>query len=75
MLGRQYPVREIAAMAHKKGAVIVVDGAQSTPHIPVNVRELGADFLAFSGHKLYGPMGIGAASCSMRCRRFSRAAR
>ena len=59
MLGRQYPVREIAAMAHKKGAVIVVDGAQSTPHIPVNVRELGADFLAFSGHKLYGPMGIG----------------
>ena len=46
-------------MAHKKGAVIVVDGAQSTPHIPVNVRELGADFLAFSGHKLYGPMGIG----------------
>ena len=60
VLGRQYPVREIAAMAHKKGAVIVVDGAQSTPHIPVNVRELGADFLAFSGHKLYGPMGIGA---------------
>ena len=59
VLGRQYPVREIAAMAHKKGAVIVVDGAQSTPHIPVNVRELGADFLAFSGHKLYGPMGIG----------------
>ena len=59
VLGRQYPVCEIAAMAHKKGAVIVVDGAQSTPHIPVNVRELGADFLAFSGHKLYGPMGIG----------------
>ena len=60
VLGRQYPVREIAAMAHKKGAVIVVDGAQSTPHLPVNVQELGADFLAFSGHKLYGPMGIGA---------------
>ena len=42
------------------GAVLVVDGAQSTPHLPVNVQELGADFLAFSGHKLYGPMGIGA---------------
>ena len=59
VLGRQYPVREIAAMAHKKGAVIVVDGAQSTPHMPVNVQELGADFFAFSGHKVFGPMGIG----------------
>ena len=60
VLGRKYPVQEVAAMAHKKGAVMVVDGAQSTPHLPVNVQELGADFLAFSGHKLYGPMGIGA---------------
>ena len=59
VLGRQYPVREIAAMAHKKGAVMVVDGAQSTPRLPVNVQELGADFFAFSGHKIYGPMGIG----------------
>ena len=59
ILGRINPIREIAALAHKKGAVIVVDGAQSTPHIPINVRELGADFFAFSGHKLYGPMGIG----------------
>ena len=59
VLGRKYPVKEVAAMAHKKGAVMVVDGAQSTPHMPVNVQELGADFFAFSGHKVYGPMGIG----------------
>ena len=59
VLGRVNPVREIADMAHRHGAVIVVDGAQSTPHMPVNVRELDADFFAFSGHKVYGPMGIG----------------
>lgn len=59
VLGRKYPVQEVAAMAHKEGAVMVVDGAQSTPHMPVNVQELGADFFAFSGHKVYGPMGIG----------------
>ena len=59
VLGRKYPVKEVAAMAHKKGAVMVVDAAQSTPHIPVDVQALGADFLSFSGHKVYGPMGIG----------------
>ncbi len=59
VLGRVYPIREIADLAHLRGAVMVVDGAQSTPHLPVNVRELDADFFAFSGHKLYGPMGIG----------------
>lgn len=59
VLGREYPVREIAEMAHKKGAVIVVDGAQSTPHMAVDVQALDADFFAFSGHKVYGPMGIG----------------
>ena len=59
VLGRQYPVREVAKLAHDKGAVMVVDGAQSTPHMPVNVQELGADFFAFSGHKVFGPMGIG----------------
>ena len=59
VLGRKYPVKEVAVMAHKKGAVMVVDGAQSTPHMPVNVQELGADFFAFSGHKVFGPMGIG----------------
>ncbi len=59
VLGRVYPIRQIADLAHRRGAVMVVDGAQSTPHLPVNVRELDADFFAFSGHKLYGPMGIG----------------
>ena len=59
VLGRVNPIREIAKLAHKKNAVILVDGAQSTPHIPVDVKELDADFFAFSGHKLYGPMGIG----------------
>lgn len=59
VLGRIYPVREIVKAAHRVGAVAVVDGAQSTPHIPVNVSELDADFFAFSGHKLYAPMGIG----------------
>ena len=59
VLGREYPVKEIAAMAHKKGAVCVVDGAQSTPHMPVNVQDIDADFFAFSGHKVFGPMGIG----------------
>ena len=60
VLGREYPVRQIAEMAHAKGAVVVVDGAQSTPHMKVDVQALGADFFAFSGHKVYGPMGIGA---------------
>lgn len=59
VLGREYPVAEIAKMAHAKGAVIVVDGAQSTPHMEVDVQALDADFFAFSGHKLMGPMGIG----------------
>lgn len=59
VLGIVNPIREIAALAHEMGAVIVVDGAQSTPHMPVNVQELDADFFAFSGHKIFGPMGIG----------------
>ena len=59
VLGRINPIKEIAAMAHEKDAVIVVDGAQSTPHMPVNVQDLDADFFAFSGHKIFGPMGIG----------------
>lgn len=59
VLGRVNPVKEIAAMAHEKNAIIVVDGAQSTPHMPVNVQDLDADFFAFSGHKIFGPMGIG----------------
>lgn len=59
VLGRVNPIRYLADLAHAHGAVMVVDGAQSVPHMPVNVQELGADFLAFSGHKLMGPMGIG----------------
>lgn len=60
VLGTQNPIKRIAEIAHKNGAVMVVDGAQSTPHIKVDVQDLGADFLALSGHKLCGPMGIGA---------------
>ena len=59
MLGTINPVDELARRAHAVGAIIVVDGAQSVPHLPVNVREAGIDFLAFSGHKIYGPSGVG----------------
>lgn len=59
VLGVTNPVKRIAKEAHRHGAVCVVDGAQSTPHIPVNVQEIGCDFYAFSGHKLMAPMGIG----------------
>ena len=60
VLGQEYPIRAVADLAHRVGAVMVVDGAQSTPHKKVDVQALGADFFALSGHKLYGPMGIGA---------------
>jgi cysteine desulfurase/selenocysteine lyase len=53
-------VRRIAKVAHEHGALMLVDGAQSVPHMPVDVRDLDADFLAFSGHKMLGPTGIGA---------------
>jgi cysteine desulfurase / selenocysteine lyase len=53
------PVAEIAALAHARGALVVADGAQSVPHRPVDVGTLGADFLAFSSHKMLGPSGIG----------------
>ena len=59
VLGSLNPIREMAAMAHEKGAVVLVDASQSVPHIPVDVQELGADFLAFSGHKMLAPAGIG----------------
>jgi cysteine desulfurase / selenocysteine lyase len=58
-LGTINPVREIAAMAHAVGAVLVCDGAQGVPHLAVDVEALDVDFYAFSGHKLGGPMGIG----------------
>lgn len=59
VMGVTNPVKDIAEYAHSKGAVVVVDGAQSTPHIKVDVQNLDADFFAFSGHKLLAPMGIG----------------
>jgi cysteine desulfurase/selenocysteine lyase len=59
VLGTINPIAEITQLAHKAGAKVLVDGAQSVPHFPVDVRELKCDFLAFSGHKMLGPMGIG----------------
>ena len=59
VMGVTNPVKEIVAYAKSKGAIVVVDGAQSTPHMKSNVQDLGADFFAFSGHKMLGPMGIG----------------
>jgi cysteine desulfurase/selenocysteine lyase len=60
VLGTINPVREIAGRAHDVGALVLVDAAQSVPHMPVDVRSLGVDFLAFSGHKMCAPTGIGA---------------
>ena len=59
VLGITNPVKEIAEAAHKNGAVVIVDGAQSVPHFKVDVQAIGADFFAFSGHKMCAPMGIG----------------
>lgn len=58
-LGTVNPVKEIIALAHAKGALVLVDGAQAVPHMTVDVRDLDADFYVFSGHKMYGPTGIG----------------
>lgn len=59
VFGRENPIKKIAALAHKHGAVMLVDAAQSAPHIKIDVADLNVDFLAFSGHKLMAPMGIG----------------
>ena len=59
-LGTINPVREMVDMAHAAGALVLIDGAQAVPHVPVDVQALGADFYAFSGHKMLGPMGSGA---------------
>jgi len=60
VMGVTNPVKEITEYAHSKGAIVVVDGAQSTPHMKVDVQDIGCDFFAFSGHKMLAPMGIGA---------------
>ena len=59
VLGTINPAKEIIRLAHDAGALVLVDGAQSVPHFPVDVRDLDADFYAFSGHKMCGPTGIG----------------
>ncbi|HEU5229455.1 MAG TPA: cysteine desulfurase [Ktedonobacteraceae bacterium] len=59
VLGTIYPAREMIAQAHLAGAIVLVDGAQSVPHLPVDVQELDVDFLCFSAHKMLGPTGIG----------------
>jgi cysteine desulfurase/selenocysteine lyase len=59
VLGTVNPIAEIAARAHAAGAIVVVDGSQAVPHLPVDVAALGADFYAWTGHKAYGPTGIG----------------
>ena len=58
VLGVKNDIKKFAAIAHDHGAVFVCDGAQSTPHMKIDVRDLGVDFFAFSGHKMLGPMGI-----------------
>ena len=59
VLGTVNPVKEVVKMAHERGIPVLVDGAQSVPHQPVDVQELDCDFFAFSGHKVYGPTGVG----------------
>ncbi len=59
VLGIINPVEDIIRLAHERGIPVCIDGAQSVPHMPVNVQALDCDFLAFSGHKMYGPTGIG----------------
>ena len=59
VLGTINPVKEIIKYAHKKGAIVIVDASQSIPHMKIDVQDLGADFLVFSGHKMLAPLGIG----------------
>ena len=58
-MGTVVPIKEVAKLAHEHGAKLMVDGAQAVMHMPVNVQDLDCDFYAFTGHKIYGPSGIG----------------
>jgi cysteine desulfurase/selenocysteine lyase len=58
-LGTVVPVKEIVALAHQRGVPVLLDGAQAVPHLKVDVQDLGCDFYAFSGHKMFGPTGVG----------------
>jgi cysteine desulfurase/selenocysteine lyase len=59
VLGTIVPINEIIALAHQKGIVVLVDGAQSVPHMPIDVQNMGCDFMVFSAHKMLGPTGVG----------------
>ena len=59
VLGSTFPVKEISRLAHEQGAKVLIDGCQAIAHLPVDVADIGCDFYAFSGHKIYGPTGIG----------------
>ena len=71
VLGRTAPIEKIVKLARKHGAVVVMDAAQSAPHMPINVKDLEVDFMAFSGHKLMGPMAsvfsMERKSCWKKC--------
>jgi cysteine desulfurase/selenocysteine lyase len=64
VLGTINPIKDIGKIAHDNGSLILVDGAQSVPHMPIDVKKLDCDFLVFSGHKMLGPMGIGVLYCN-----------
>ena len=79
ILGTVNPPEELVRRAHEVGALILVDASQAAPHMPLDVQALGVDLVAFTGHKMCGPTGIGVLwgrrSCSRSCRRSSAAAR
>jgi len=68
VLGVKLPVKEVAKLAHDQGSLVAIDGAQSAPHISVDVKDLGCDFFAFSGHKMCGPTGAGGLFIRATCR-------
>jgi cysteine desulfurase/selenocysteine lyase len=67
VLGCVLPVKEVVKAAHERGAMVLVDGAQSVPHLPLDVKDLGCDFLVFSGHKMLAPTGIGVLYARQEC--------